>query len=356
MIKLQESTLGFSNTKTPMQKARTENTLNKLWRFNEGIMTEKDFVINRLLDGYTVEKEEGYQEYKRNGELTKPKTAYKLLKEGVSTFNLITKTAYDFAVYVIDNNLLDENKIIKYIENEKAEKERLEKERLERERKEREEQEKIRQQEKTERERQRQEKIKIWEKRGNELLTDEQKQEIKNIAYNTIRKFNNTVSDDEIFKYIDLQNYIVKIGNEKYTVDQVNYLFFDLEKESLERNMAFSIDKEIYIYLFDIKEDDNKLIVKDKLKKFYTGEDVKRYYYGKDVERQKTMNKLIELLKNITEESNDIHELRKLLNENKEKILKLQNRFKDLKAFFRNGDIVVKMDEQETVIELDFNK
>ncbi len=269
MIKLGMSTLGYSNTKTPMQKARTEETLNKLWKYPEGILSEKDFALNKLLNGYVLEKVENYQEYKRDGELTKPKTIYKLYDKNESYWNLISKTAYDFLIYVQENNLLDVNLINEYIQNEKAENERIEMERLqaEQEEKERKEQEKLIQEE--ERKRLWAENLKLWNDKVNSLLSEEQKEEIKKVITATFKQFNDQVPDTEIEKYINELNFITQLGNENLIKHQVEYIFFELDKD-IKRYMNLAIEKAIYIHLFNIKETDTKRVAKNKVSDFYS--------------------------------------------------------------------------------------
>lgn len=124
MLKLENSYLGFTDNKTPMQKARIEGILDKKKRFKQdGIVAMKQMIFNLIMDGRITEKEENYQYYKRDGELTKPKTVYRLIKDNI--YLELNKTEYDFANYIIENNFTKE-KAVNYITEEKAEIQRQE--------------------------------------------------------------------------------------------------------------------------------------------------------------------------------------------------------------------------------------
>lgn len=110
------SLLGFEKTLTPMQAGRAEKTLHKLFNTDSlGVVTEKELIFRRITEsGAKPKKEENYQYLKRNRELSKPKTLYMLFftssyhaGEKHDVFNEISKTGYDFANYLINNNLTD---------------------------------------------------------------------------------------------------------------------------------------------------------------------------------------------------------------------------------------------------------
>lgn len=120
MLKLGNSYLGYTDNKTPLQKARIEGILDKKKRFNQvGIVSMKQMIFDLITEeGRTTEKEENYQYYKRDGELTKPKTVYRLIKDNI--YMELNKTEYDFANYIIENNFTKE-KAANYIAEEIAE-------------------------------------------------------------------------------------------------------------------------------------------------------------------------------------------------------------------------------------------
>lgn len=137
--------LGFTdNTKEP-RKSKVEKSLSKLYKIDGVIYNTVTFLTDKLIEGYLPEKVEGYQCYKRNGELTNPKTLYKLISKNKDYYEM-SKTEYDFVCYLVDNDLTNESTINQYLENEKvrlevqtarvAEEERIAKEREEAERKE----------------------------------------------------------------------------------------------------------------------------------------------------------------------------------------------------------------------------
>ena len=135
-----KTTLGFTDYMTNIQKARVEKLLYKLITdkyYSKGIVyTQVGYLLNSLIDGRTVDKEENVTYYKRNGELTKPKTVYRLYykpEEGESESNIYTplkKTEYDFCMYCILHGLTTQEAIeqrIKYEQEQKEEIKRQEK-------------------------------------------------------------------------------------------------------------------------------------------------------------------------------------------------------------------------------------
>lgn len=145
-MKIDNTYLGFTNKFSPMQKTRIENVLDNVKRYDGVIKTNKQFIYDELLNGCIPEINENYVTYnRRTGENTKPKTVY-IIKSKDNSFWTVEKTLHDFAVYIIENNFLDEVKVNTFItaeqdkiENEKRLKEEQEtKEKEERERKEKE--------------------------------------------------------------------------------------------------------------------------------------------------------------------------------------------------------------------------
>jgi len=141
--------LGYGNELSEMRKAKLINTLDKQYRYDGIILHRYEFIINRVLEGLKTELKENYSYYSRKIDAdTKPKTLYKLKSEDDSYYE-ITKVEYDFATWLIENNIITIEKVREFelIEyNRVKEIERLEAERIENEsqeqlRKEKEEQE-----------------------------------------------------------------------------------------------------------------------------------------------------------------------------------------------------------------------
>src|SRR5690606_13221439 len=88
----------------------------------------KEWIYGKLLQGYRPAIEENYQTWsRRTGELTKPKTLYKLENTERSFFE-VNKTLHDYAAHIVNNNLTDENKANDYIT---AEEQRIQEEQAE---------------------------------------------------------------------------------------------------------------------------------------------------------------------------------------------------------------------------------
>lgn len=101
--------LGFTDGIKEPRKTRVEIILDEQKRYFEdgkaiGVFSRKELVLNLLLEGNQAGKEENYQTYKRDGELTKPKTVYRMYCDE-NSFYYITKTEYDFYNYLAENNL-----------------------------------------------------------------------------------------------------------------------------------------------------------------------------------------------------------------------------------------------------------
>lgn len=107
--------LGYTDNMSPMQKARAENTLDKLIRSDGKVMTQKEWIIHELKKGSKPHIEHNYSYYShKTGQKTKPKDDYRLITSN-DTFYQITKTEYEFAQYILENDLTDEAKINEYI-------------------------------------------------------------------------------------------------------------------------------------------------------------------------------------------------------------------------------------------------
>lgn len=69
--------LGYTDSIKEPRKTKVENELSACYRYKENIYNAVTFLCVKLLEGCYLEKEKNYQYYKRNGELSKPKTVYK---------------------------------------------------------------------------------------------------------------------------------------------------------------------------------------------------------------------------------------------------------------------------------------
>ena len=105
---------GFTDSMQPMKKARTQNTLDKKYRYDGIVMTCKEHLYQILQSGVTLKIDDDYSYYssKTHG-MTKPKTDYQihftkyLDGKDREVYNSVTKTEYDYASYLIENNFLD---------------------------------------------------------------------------------------------------------------------------------------------------------------------------------------------------------------------------------------------------------
>jgi len=117
-VNLQSTYLGFTDTLTPLQKSKVESTLDTQIKYNNIIMTKKQFIYNKLQEGYIPVIEENVSWYSRKlQDYTKPKTEYRLENQKGS-YNDITKTEYNYATYLVENDFLDVVKAKQYIDAE----------------------------------------------------------------------------------------------------------------------------------------------------------------------------------------------------------------------------------------------
>ncbi|BAO04961.1 uncharacterized protein CBO05P1_242 [Clostridium botulinum B str. Osaka05] len=133
MIKLKNTYLGYTNNLKvkSMQKAKIEKNLDNFIRSDKIMYIQKDFILNRIKEGFEPCIVENYSYYsKRLDGMTKPKTDYRLTnKEG--TYYTINKTLYKFGKYIIDNNFIDDTIRESFIleeQQEKAQQKQLQKE------------------------------------------------------------------------------------------------------------------------------------------------------------------------------------------------------------------------------------
>jgi len=116
---------GFTDSMQPMNKVRTQNTLDKQYRYSDGVMTCKEHIYQLLQAGATTKIDDDYSYYSSKTQaMTKPKTEYQIHfiiqddgKE-IAVYNSVTKTEYDYCNYLIDNGFIDSTKANQFVINE----------------------------------------------------------------------------------------------------------------------------------------------------------------------------------------------------------------------------------------------
>ncbi len=166
--------LGFTDGIKEPRKTKVKNELSRSYRYNGKIYNAVTFLCLKLLEGCYPEKEENYQYYKRNGELSKPKTLYMYMNPDGKCYFELNKTQYDFVCYLLENGLNTEKAIFTY---DKADIERVEA--LEQEKQD----EKARQEAEEQRKKEERENFKIWMHKESEKIPDFQKEIIDSIFF-----------------------------------------------------------------------------------------------------------------------------------------------------------------------------
>ena len=115
--------LGFTDSIKEPRKTKVESELKRAYRYNGKIYNAVTFLCVKLLEGCYPEKEENYQYYKRNGELSKPKTFIMYMNTDGKQYFELNKTQYDFVCYLLEKGLNTEEKMLVY---DKADIERVE--------------------------------------------------------------------------------------------------------------------------------------------------------------------------------------------------------------------------------------
>lgn len=98
--------LGWVDTMTAMHYGRVSNLLEKLVRVDGKVMTKRDFIISAVNDGLVPQKEENVVTEWRGRE-SKPKTEYHLKDVIRRSFYTISKTEYDFALFLHERRTAD---------------------------------------------------------------------------------------------------------------------------------------------------------------------------------------------------------------------------------------------------------
>ncbi len=202
--------LGFTDNIKEPRKTKTENNLRKVCRYNGRIYNIVNFLCVKLLEGCRPEKEENYCYRKRNGELSKPKTLYKLNSDQ-KTYIELSKTEYDFVCYLIENGLDTEESMTKY---DNADVERLET------LQQAEQEEKARQEAEMRKREEERENFKSWMYKESEKIPDFQKEIIDTIFFSIygqenawnyslavcINNYNNPLCKEEVIERLHNDN------------------------------------------------------------------------------------------------------------------------------------------------------
>ncbi|RYI30573.1 hypothetical protein EVU96_09160 [Bacillus infantis] len=273
-MKLYNSYLGFTDQVKPMQAAKQEKSLDMFIRYNDQVMKEKEYVYTRLQEGFKPVIEENYQHYKKNGELTKPKTLYKLEKE--SGYCEINKTLYNFATYLLDNDFLNEEKAVEFMINEQQHKEETDRLKYAQEAKERQEREEKARVEREKEDAKRKIKIDNWTKKGNSILTNEVGKMIKETIQEHFRKFEVSATEEEKEFFVNdfMKTMPQKLGNMVFLKSNIEY-YFGKKEEDKNYFHPMNIEGEIFMKLFNIEATDNVKTIEAKITSLYENREYK---------------------------------------------------------------------------------
>lgn len=132
-MNISNSYLGFTDSMQPMKKVRTENILDKKYRYSDDVMTCKQHILNVLQIGAWAKFDPVYSYYStKTHEKTKPRKDYQIhfitqdQEHNVEVYNSVTKTEYDFFIYLQSQGFSDDNKVQSYLEHEAAQAEEVE--------------------------------------------------------------------------------------------------------------------------------------------------------------------------------------------------------------------------------------
>ena len=272
MTKLPINTyLGFTSQFKPMQAAKKEATLDKFVRLQGEVMTQKELVYSLLSQGYTPMVKYNHSYYSnRTGEMTKPKDQYRLDLDG--SHYVITKTEYDFANYILDNNFLDESVMVAYVANEQQTEESAQLAEEQRIQKEREEQARIKQEAETKRKAELQAKQSAWIEEGKQYMTNEVKEVIITLVndnWNTISKMTTESKEDITNTFI--KKFTMWLGNRK-GIEANLYRYANNESTyTIESNPNMYFEQQFLMLAFGLNKGDHGNTINAKIKAFYNG-------------------------------------------------------------------------------------
>lgn len=132
----------FTDNMNPMKKQKVENTLDKLTRYDGVVYKDKELIYKKLLEGAKPRIEYNYSYYSRKlDDYIKPKDDYRIeWDENGTVFYHISKTLYDYAIYLLENDFIDEQKANAFIVEEQNRIELEKQKQIEQEQKQKEEQ------------------------------------------------------------------------------------------------------------------------------------------------------------------------------------------------------------------------
>lgn len=97
--------LGWVDNMTPLRFGKISAVMNVRIREDGKVVTRRQFIINKINDGWVPRKKEGVTSWygsKWQPKESKPRTEYQLYKNNLAY--KISKTEYDFAVYLAEQN------------------------------------------------------------------------------------------------------------------------------------------------------------------------------------------------------------------------------------------------------------
>lgn len=101
-----ECLYGFDDGLTPMQRGKILKTLMKVYRYDCGVMTRKDFIVAKVKGGCTFEQKTYGQSYNHRAKKDTV-TVFGCYYPNTNEFSRITKTECDFANYLINNKIFE---------------------------------------------------------------------------------------------------------------------------------------------------------------------------------------------------------------------------------------------------------
>lgn len=210
-ININNTYLGFTNDKKPMQAARVEKSLDLYWRLECGTFSRKQIVFDLLQEGRLPQIEKDYSYYSaRIDGYTKPKTLYKLEDMDTGSYLEVNKTLHDFAIYIIENGFLNIEKVNQFIKNEQIELQRIEDEEKQKE----EEQKQIQEAENKQREADRAERYRQYQEKHLKLG----KAFIQRLGYDPIKQ----LLDEHVPSYIKLDE---KENDRTVSADEIELFY-----------------------------------------------------------------------------------------------------------------------------------
>lgn len=263
-MNIKNTYFGFTSNIKGVQKARIEDILDREIRHDGEYKTQKEMIYDLVKLGYTPDIEEDYVYYKRNGELSKPKTLYTIKKD--NSFYDTNKTLNNFATYLLDNNFLDDQKAKEYIQEEQQKIEeavRLEAEEKERIRIENEHKRK-------EQEQQRQERLKNNLENGMKFVEERELKgtitEITRKHWNELKEF--TCKNFEGFMSDVVTHFAKMLHDAGLIKDRLQYLIHDFPEYNTKRIDSI-LEEEVLKTIFSINNEDSKQTITAKVKAYY---------------------------------------------------------------------------------------